>query len=419
MTIGQLPYDTVVYPPAVQAGSSETARLIGKDIEGTDTSFTVPSINSLGVASVGSPYGAQSVYVSGFPVFTKEKAVVAPACMTGMLKRVGDSDTFTLHGDGLFEFEAFSERLGSSVPVRVHLLNEKGQDIARTNRDERMTAKLESGKSYSVKVEPARGDDQGDDQMECVYAVDARPIHPIADVAIRPANITLRPGMSTAVEAVLLRREDIVGDVTISAENLPSGVIVTPAIIQPDRNDARLILTAMSGAAPSERPITITVSANGPSGEVRSEAQAQEIVLVQNNPTPISRLECVLAVRGQSDFTGEVTSGKVIKVHPRKGVKVVVKVTRKPTFKGAVNVRMSGLPSGWVANQEQIPADKDTVTLLVRPDGNNTQPFLTRDPKLSPIYATVEMGPDEYMFMVGSLLVNRADNINDKDDDKN
>ncbi len=415
MTVGELPYDTMVYPPAVQAGSSETVRLVGKDTDGTDTSFTVPSINSLGLTSVGSPYGAQEIYVSGFPVFGKDKTVVAPACMTGRLTKPGDSDIFTIQGDGTYDFEAYSERLGSSVPVRCRLLNNKGQSIAKSDRDERMTAKLENGKSYTMKVEPV----YAVDQMECVYAVEARPIHPIADVAIRPANITIRPGMSTAAEVVLLRREDIAGDITVSADNLPPGVIVTPAIIQPDRNEARLIITAMPSAAPSERPITITVSAQGPAGEVRSAAQPQEIVLVQNNPTPIIRSECILAVRGQSDFTGEVTSGKVIKVHPRKGVKVVVKITRKSSFAAAVNVKLTGLPSGWVANQEQIPANKDTVTLLVRPDGNNTEPFLKRDPKLSPIYATVEMGPDEYMFVVASMLVNRADVITDKDDDKN
>ena len=87
-------------------------------------------------------------------------------------------------------------------------------------------------------------------------------------------------------------------------------------------------------------------------------AHPQEIVLLQNNRTPIEREECVLAVRGVSDFMGEVTAvtGKTLKVHPRKGVKVTVKITRKSTFKGAVNVSMTGLPQGWVANQEQIIA---------------------------------------------------------------
>ena len=412
MTIGKLPYDTVVYPPAVQAGSSASLRIIGKDTEGTDTNFTVSPINTLGLTSVGSPYGAQQIYVSGYTV-THEKSVTAPTCVTGQLAKSGATDTFTVQGDGAFDFEAFSERLGSSVPVRCRLFNNKGQNIARSDRDERMNAKLVAGQNYTLKVEAGYGEFE---QVQCVYAVEIRPVHPVADVAIRPANITVRPGMSTAIEAVVLRREDITGDITVSAENLPSGVIVTPAIIQPDRNEARLILTCMSTAQPAERPISITVSATGRSGEVRANATPQEIVLLQNQPTPITRSECVLAVRGQSDFTGEVTSGSAIKVHPRRGVKVTVKVKRTPAFKGAVNVRIVNLPLGWVANQEQIPADKDTVTMLVRPDGNNTQPFLTRDPKLSPIYATVEMGADEYFYSVGSLLVNKADNISDKDE---
>ena len=417
LSIGQLPYDMAVYPPAVQAGASASLQVVGKDTEGSDTSFTMPSINSLGLKPIGSPYGPQAVYITGYPVTTRDKTATLPACLTGRITHAGTTDKFTVEGDGVFEFETFADRINSVTPVRVHVWNDKGQNIANIDRDNRATAKLDAGKPYSVSVEPATSDPT----VDCVYAVEARPVHPVADVAVRPANITVRPGMATPVEVVVRRREGIVGDIMVSAENLPSGVIVTPAIIQPDRNEGTLILTAVSSAPITERPITITVSANGPLGEVRSVAHPQEIVLLQNNRTPIEREECVLAVRGVSDFMGEVTAvtGKTLKVHPRQGVKVTVKITRKSTFKGAVNVSMTGLPQGWVANQEQIPADKDTVTLLVRPDGNDTRPFLERDAKLSPIYATVLMGADEYNFVVGTLLVNRADNINDKDDDKN
>ena len=72
-----------------------------------------------------------------------------------------------------------------------------------------------------------------------------------------------------------------------------------------------------------------------------------------------------------------------------------------------------------MANQVWNSRDKDTVTLLVPAMAITTGMILERNPGLALSTPTVEMGPDEYMYVVGSLLVNRADNINDKDDDKN
>ena len=414
LTIGSVPYDTMLFPPAVEAGNSANLKVVGKATEGFDTSFTTPSINSIGLTSVGSPFGSHPLLVSGFPIFTKDKTAALPACLTGQFNKMGETDRFRVEGEGTYEFELFCDRLGSLNPVKAHIKNESGQVVANIERDRTARAKLVPGKAFTVEVEP----EEGDKGVACVYAVEARPIHPVAEIAVRPASITVRPGMTTPVEVVVLRREGVTGDITIGAEDLPSGVIAMPAVIQPDRNETTLLLQALSTAAFAEKPIKITVMAQGPAGEVRTTAKPQEIVLVQNNRTPIPRTDCVLAVRGTADFAGEVTSGKVVKVHPRKGVKVTVKVNRKGTFKGPVNVQIRDLPLGWVANQEQIPADKDTVTLLVRPDGNNTQPFLTRNPKFSPIHAVVEMGADEYMFVVDTLLIGIADNINEKDDDK-
>ncbi len=412
LAIGQIPYDTAVFPPAVQVGSSANLKLIGKDTEGTDTTFSLPAINTFGVTPIGTPFGPHKIYLSGFPISTKDKTATLPACLAGEIDKPGTTDSFSIEGEGVYEFEAFSDRVGSPVPMRAaHLMNDKGQNIANIDRDGRMTAKLDPGKKYQLTVEP----DVAEGKNECVYAIDVHPIHPIADIAVRPANITVRPGMSTPVEVVVRRREGVTGDIMVSAENLPSGVIVTPAIIQPDRNEGTIIIAALSSAPLTERPISITVSASGPSGEVKTTARPQEIVLLQNQRTPIDREECVLAVRGASDFTGEIVGAKVVKVHPRKGVKVTVKVTRKPNFKGPVNINIIGLPLGWVANQDTIQPDKDTITMLVRPDGNDTRPFLNRDPKFTPIYATVTMATDEYSFVVGTILVNRADVIDDKE----
>ena len=264
MTIGQLPYDTVVYPPAVQAGSSETVRLIGKDVEGTDTSFKVPSINSLGLASIGSPYGAQEIYVSGFPVFTKDKTVVAPACMTGQLTRPGESDTFTVQGDGTFDFEAYSERLGSSVPVRCRLSNCKRKNIARSDRDERMTATLQAGQTYSLKVRPFLTVDQ----MQCVTVVKPEQIHQVMLRYLRFVQQTSRSGPACQLRSMqfFCVEKDAGGDIIpFQRRNLPAARRCHAELTTGHSAD-RKPKPVLSAYRLRLQPITLTVNASG-SGE--------------------------------------------------------------------------------------------------------------------------------------------------------
>jgi hypothetical protein len=46
LTIGSVPYDTMLFPPAVEAGNSANVKVIGKATDGLDTSFTVPSLST-------------------------------------------------------------------------------------------------------------------------------------------------------------------------------------------------------------------------------------------------------------------------------------------------------------------------------------------------------------------------------------
>lgn len=242
-----------------------------------------------------------------------------------------------------------------------------------------------------------------------VYCVEARPASAVLECVARPASVTIRPGMSTPVEITLARREGITGDVTISAANLPPGVTCSPAIIPPDRNRGYVILNAEANAAPSEQPIELYASAQGPNGEVKTRAVPQETYRIQNNPRYLTRSECLVVVRGQPEFSVTLADSGPIKAHPRKGVEVKVKIQRRGDFKGNVTIQIENLPSGWVANQETAGPNQTELTMIVRPDGNNTQPFLKRDLKLTPIHAIVIANVDEYEFAIATPLVQKAD----------
>ena len=297
------------------------------------------------------------------------------------------------------------------VSLSVAVLKSDGAAIGSFGGDGRATVKLEAGQNYQLRV--ANGAGQGG--PTAVYAVEARPAHPGLDCVIRPDNITVRPGVSAAAMVILTRREGIEGDITISAEGLPAGVTVKPVALAPDRNIAWLQFTAAPGAAPVEKPVHIFASGHGPLGEVKVEGTPQQEYRLNNDPRYHNWSDVTVAVRGQSDFTVERSNPKEpILVHPRKATPVKFSIKRREGFKGNVTVYLSGLPSGWVAYPEATAGNE--VTLNVRPDGNNTAPFLARDPKWTPIEATLEAASDEFRFAFGTVPVKRVAVISDKDD---
>lgn len=429
LAMGNVPYDTAINPPAATVSAHINATVIGRNTEGAKTSFDMDMPARPGIITVSTPLGPAPVYVSAYPVVRAVSKPTAnttlPAAFTGRLTNDGDAQQFYVQGKGRFEFSVYSTRLGSPSRVRVTLLNDKNGVVAnmggigrndglrRLEVDGRLVADLAVGKVYTLKVEAPKDkiQDPEDDSSgtSYVYCVEARPSAAVLECVMRPASVTIRSGMSTPVEVVLARREGTTGDITVTATHLPPGVTASPAVIQPDRQRAYVILTADAGAMPAEQPIELTASGQGPNGEVTTRAVPQEEYRIQNNPRYLTRSECLVVVRGQPEFSVTLADTGPIKVHPRKGVEVKVKIQRKGDFKGNVTLQIANLPSGWVANQETAGPNQTELTLVVRPDGNNPLSFLKRDPKWTPIHAVVIANVDEYEFVFATPLVQKSD----------
>ncbi len=414
MTMGKLPYDAVAVPPAGQAGVETSATVAGKVAEGSAAyKFTAPE--DLGVTTAPSPYGPVPYFVSKFSVVRDDSAKGAPAqlpaAFTGVIAKPGVVEAFAVQGNGTFEFEGYSTRLSSPVALSVSLVKPDGGGVGSFGNDGRMTVTLQAGITYQLRVANANG--QGG--PDSVFAIEARPAHPGLECVLRPDNITIRPGVATAARVILTRREGITGDVTISAENLPAGVTVAPVVITPDRDTAWLEFKAAPGAALAQSPIKVYATAHGPAGDVKTEAIPQEEFRLNNDPRARNWSDATVTIRGQADFSLEFASiREPILVHPRKATPVKVRIKRRDGFKGSVTIYLSGLPLGWVANAEATTGDE--VTLNVRPDGNNTAPFLARDLKWAPIQATLEGATDEFRFSFGKINVKRVAVISDRDD---
>jgi hypothetical protein len=416
LVMGPVPYDTFAYPPAIQRKKKASLLVQGQNMPGSRCTVEAPDAE--GVAEVGTPYGGQSVYVTRYPVHqpsTDNKPVPLPAGLAGRLDRQGTAVTFPVQGNGLFEFEVYAARLGAPETTVAQLLNDKGKQVARANGDRTMTATLQQGQAYTLRVESGNGKFG----PECVFFVEARPRRPLLACVVRPDTFTVKPGRTTAVEVQVTRREDVEGDIQVTAEGLPSGVTAAPVVIPPDRQSGWLLFAATPSAKAGEQPIRIVAKARGASGESEAVAVPQEMYLMNNSPRYFDRAECVLAVRDAPDFVAEIATPGPIKVHQTKAVPVKVRIKRADSFKGPVVVRIQGLPGGWTASPETIGPNQTEATLQVRPDGNNRTPFVKRDPKLSPIIAVIEAESEEYPFVAGTVVVEKADHIEDEKDDGN
>ncbi len=420
LLMGPAPYDTVMYPPAIQQKKKASVAIEGKNLPGPSPArCNVDEQSELGIAKVNTPAGPQSIYVTAYPVVTEEAAgkspVKLPAGLCGRIAAAGEEDSFALLGTGdTYEFELAGPLLGSPTAPSAQILNAKGAAIARVRGEGRMTAKLEAGQTYTLRVQNTNG--LGG--PEYVYFVEARPVRPGIACAARPDAITVKPGMTTAVEIEVTRREGVEGDIRVTAEDLPAGVTAAPTVIQPDRQSGWILLTAAPNAATCDRPIRFVVTARGQSGETTVRAVPQETYLMNNSPRYMNRVECVLAVRGEPDFTAELASPGPLKVHPAKAVPVKVRIKRREGFQGPVTVRISGLPNGWTAGPETAGPGKTEVTLQVRPDGGNKNGFLNRDPRFTPITVVVEAIVDEYPFVAGTAVVQKADKIEEEKDNR-
>ncbi len=417
LTMGTLPYDAVINPPAGQVGTTISASIAGKDAEGLPSSYKLPIVAEAGIYQAPSPYGPEPFYASQYAVIRDDtkgigaKPAQLPAAFTGTISKPGETDTFSLQGSGTFEFEGYATRVNSPVSLSVAVVKSDGGAIGSFGNDGRTTVKLDAGQTYQLRI--ANNTGQGGPNM--VFAIEARPARPKLDCVIRPENITIRPGVGSVAMVILTRREGIQGDVTVTAEDLPPGVTATSAVITPDRDTAWIQFNAAPGAAPVEKQVHVFASGTGPLGDTKTAAQPQELYRLINNLTARNWSDVTVAVRGQSDFSLEFDAPRTpVLVHPRKAALVKVHIKRRTGFTGAVTVYLSGLPLGWVANPEATSGND--VTLTVRPDGNDTNPFLKRDPKWSPILATLEGSSDEFRFAFGTIVIKRVEVISDKDD---
>ena len=138
LTMGTLPYDSVLSPPAGQVGTTVSTSVTGKDADnlGPSSTYKLAVQSDAGIYQASSPYGPQSFYASPYPVIRDDtkgvgaKPASLPAAFAGTISKPGETDTFSVQGSGVYEFEGYSTRLNSPVALSVAIVKSDGGAIA-------------------------------------------------------------------------------------------------------------------------------------------------------------------------------------------------------------------------------------------------------------------------------------------------
>ena len=160
---------------------------------------------------------------------------------------------------------------------------------------------------------------------------DDDPVGPAAGLTVSStqSSAILAAGGSTAIPITVSRTNGFAGGITLTAENLPTGVTATfaPALVPNGSTTSSLTLTAAANA-PAAASQNITVRASG-SG-VTSKTMTIPLTVTNDG---------INLVVGSA--TASITQGAT--------AAIPVSFTRLGAFSGAVNLTVEGLPTGLTA----------------------------------------------------------------------
>jgi hypothetical protein len=165
------------------------------------------------------------------------------------------------------------------------------------------------------------------------------------------AAVKLAQGARVKIKITTVRNS-YQGPVTVELRNLPSGVEAPKGLIQADKNEVELELTATSSATLGIRKDLAVL------GTTTAPASPQVV-------SPSFSLEVVKA--DAQDFALHVEPARVV-VKAGGRAKVTVVADRTKGYKGPITVDLQALPGHVTAAQNVIPEGKDRVSLELYAD---------------------------------------------------
>ncbi|MCP3102019.1 hypothetical protein LZ198_24435 [Myxococcus sp. K15C18031901] len=189
-----------------------------------------------------------------------------------------------------------------------------------------------------------------------------------------PDTITLLPGESSTFDITVARVGEVPGQVTLSLENAPEGVTLTPEVVLPSGQDSVTV------------PVTLSADANVP-----FRGMEDLLLLARDTGKEYASGYTLFAVvhdppTAQPDFSISVEPRQVDVYAGGEGATVVT-VTRAEGFAGPLTFSIESPTKRITAEPVTMLADRTTRQFLI-----NTDRSATRLPAAVRVIATTEDG---------------------------
>jgi hypothetical protein len=315
-----------------------------------------------------------------------------PAVINGRIQKPGDVDTyqFTVKAQEKLVMEVMGRRLGSPIDSILTLFDAKGNQLvenddwtdpadssATYHADSRLLYTFAAAGTYTLRLR----DVQGNGGEEYAYRLSVGPPQPDFQLRIVPDNPRMGQGDTAAITVTAIRKDGFDGEIQLDVEGLPPGFTASESIIQTGQDEGRLTITA-----PQDAPLTIVEpaifgSAMAGATTLRHRAQTAEQMqqaFAYMHFMPTERLALSILKPAAYSLKSDVAPHKVLEVRQDTEVPVVIKVTRLPETRGAVNLSAGRVANGITMKSVSLAADKDEATVNISV-GNDAKPGLLQN----------------------------------------
>jgi len=385
--LGTFARPAAIYPAGGQAATEVSVKLIGDaagertakwklpatggfEFRPTEDGIETPTANPFRV----SPFANVDETEPNDEPKQSNAAVAWPIAFNGIIGKPGDADHFRFtakKGDAI-DVQAFAFRIGSPTDTVVAVLDAQGELVASNDDDEthdsRVLVSIPADGDYFIRVTDKRK--QGGAAF--IYRIElAKPTIGLTvflaerNRKTQDRHVIAVPRGNRVTAFLAIRRDDITGPVTITANKMPTGVKSAFGTVAENEFLLPVVFEAAADAPLGGQLVELI----GKSGQVTG-GFTQEVILVRGpgdstlHAVTLSKLAVVVIEESPLTVT-VVTPAAPLAVDGR--LDVTVKIVRGKDFDQAVEVSFPCLPPGVeVPTTVVIAADKtEAVVTLV------------------------------------------------------
>ncbi|QBG46392.1 hypothetical protein EGM51_02895 [Verrucomicrobia bacterium S94] len=296
IAIGELPFITSIFPLGARKGERVDIALTGRNLPKSRLTGKLPDDGSelrhISVRKEGYRSNQMPFAIGELPeIFEAEpnsapaeaEPVERPVLINGRIQQQGDRDLYSFQGEAgdSVSVEVIARRLNSPLDSVISLsgpglvrpgrnddyvIKDKshlylGAGLVTHHADSYLTQKLPESGTYYVEI----ADAQGNGGHDYGYRLRISQASPDFSLYMEPSGLHIGPGGTAVFTVRTIRKDGFREQITLSADELPEGFVMSRAEIAPGSDLARFTITApkkMTGKPVSPR-ITGTAMING------------------------------------------------------------------------------------------------------------------------------------------------------------